>query len=200
MFSKKDNTLKWIALITMIIDHLGFYLFPSMLSLRIIGRLSLPLFIYLSAKGVSRTKSINKYLFRMGILGVISSFITGVFPLNVMFLLFGFCLTKKFPYLHPIVAILSVFFDYGIYGYFLAIFIDYLFVKENPNLKNIILLWLISSILMFLVVGWIQVFSLLSLAIIYLVREIDMPKMNRWVWYAFYPVHIQVLIWISRVI
>ena len=43
------NQLKIIALITMAIDHIGMYLFPQILFLRIIGRLSMPIFAYMIA-------------------------------------------------------------------------------------------------------------------------------------------------------
>ena len=41
------DVLKLIALLAMIIDHLGYYLFPQVLELRDIGRIAFPIFLYL---------------------------------------------------------------------------------------------------------------------------------------------------------
>lgn len=45
------NQLKIIAMITMLIDHIGVNLFPSVTILRVIGRLSFPIFAYMIAEG-----------------------------------------------------------------------------------------------------------------------------------------------------
>lgn len=39
--------LKILALITMLIDHIGYYLFPEILVLRLIGRIAFPIFLFL---------------------------------------------------------------------------------------------------------------------------------------------------------
>lgn len=53
------NTLKFLACIFMVIDHVGFLLFPTReyYWLRIIGRLSLPLFAFSLAEGCRYTKN-----------------------------------------------------------------------------------------------------------------------------------------------
>ncbi|MCF0110995.1 MAG: hypothetical protein HUJ58_03775, partial [Erysipelotrichaceae bacterium] len=42
--------LKWIALVTMTIDHIGYFLFPRYKILRIIGRIAFPLYAFLCAE------------------------------------------------------------------------------------------------------------------------------------------------------
>jgi len=64
--------IKLVALLTMLIDHTGLYLIPDLLVLRIVGRLSFPLFAWLIANGAKHTKDINKYLARLFIFGIIS--------------------------------------------------------------------------------------------------------------------------------
>ena len=62
--------LKIIAIITMTIDHAGFFMgsdTPLAIAFRFIGRLSLPLFCFLIAEGVLHTKSFKKYALRLGI-------------------------------------------------------------------------------------------------------------------------------------
>lgn len=56
------NQLKLIALITMTIDHVGAYLLPQYRILRIIGRISMPIYAFLIAEGCRYTKNKFKYL------------------------------------------------------------------------------------------------------------------------------------------
>lgn len=67
-----SNKLKAIAIITMLIDHVGYVLFPDLLILRVIGRLSFPIFTFLIAEGYYHTKDINKYMLRLGVFALIS--------------------------------------------------------------------------------------------------------------------------------
>ena len=68
--------LKIIAILTMTIDHLGFFMgndTPLAITFRFIGRLSLPLFCFLIAEGVIHTKSFKKYALRLGIVASLIS-------------------------------------------------------------------------------------------------------------------------------
>ncbi|MBQ8269106.1 MAG: hypothetical protein IJZ24_05440 [Clostridia bacterium] len=65
------NTLKIIALISMVIDHVGVMIFPSTLWLRCLGRISLPIFAYMIAEGCRYTKDPKKYFLRIFILGLL---------------------------------------------------------------------------------------------------------------------------------
>lgn len=57
--------LKITAFVTMIIDHLGLFFFPDILILRIIGRLSFPIFAWLIANGAIHTRNKFKYSGRL---------------------------------------------------------------------------------------------------------------------------------------
>jgi len=57
--------LKVIAIISMLIDHIGLFLFPKYLIFRIIGRLAFPLFCWLIANGAHHTHNIGRYLQRL---------------------------------------------------------------------------------------------------------------------------------------
>lgn len=71
------NMLKIIAIIAMIIDHIGYY-FQSFMphtlytALRIIGRISMPIFTYCIVQGFFHTHNFKKYLQRISILAVIT--------------------------------------------------------------------------------------------------------------------------------
>src|SRR5882724_7582394 len=65
-------TIKIIAIITMIIDHIGLFFFPTVPELRLIGRLSFPLFAWLIANGAYHTHNIRLYLKRLVICAIVS--------------------------------------------------------------------------------------------------------------------------------
>ena len=68
-----DGTaLKLIAVITMILDHVGDNFFPEQIWMRIIGRMALPIFAFCIAEGFSHTKDRRRYLCRMGLFALIS--------------------------------------------------------------------------------------------------------------------------------
>ncbi|HRN96061.1 MAG TPA: TraX family protein [Candidatus Levybacteria bacterium] len=64
--------IKLIAIILMVVDHVGIFFFPELLIFRIIGRLSFPLFGWLIANGAYHTKNINAYTFRLFVFALIS--------------------------------------------------------------------------------------------------------------------------------
>lgn len=64
--------LKWIAIITMVIDHVGAVLFPQYRLLRCIGRLSFPIFCFLLTEGFFHTKNVERYMVRLGLFAIIS--------------------------------------------------------------------------------------------------------------------------------
>ena len=71
--------LKWLALVFMTIDHIGYYFANYLpaevyLSLRIVGRLAFPVFALYVVKGFSRTSNRLRYLLRMFVWAVISHF------------------------------------------------------------------------------------------------------------------------------
>ena len=66
-----NNQLKIIAMISMLIDHIGVQIFPHVLIFRIIGRLAFPIFAYMIAEGCFYTKNKARYLLMVFGLGFI---------------------------------------------------------------------------------------------------------------------------------
>ena len=66
------NLIKLVAMITMLIDHLGAAVFPQYRILRVIGRVAFPIYAYCIAVGCAYTRNIGRYLERLAILALIS--------------------------------------------------------------------------------------------------------------------------------
>lgn len=72
--------LKIIAIITMLVDHIGYVFFPNELFFRLIGRIAFPIYAFLLAQGFLYTHNKNKYLKKIGIVALISEI-----PFNLAF-------------------------------------------------------------------------------------------------------------------
>ena len=71
------QTLKWIAVVAMLIDHVGFLLsafapYPVWRTMRIIGRLAFPIYCFILVEGFYHTSNIKKYLIRLGVFALAS--------------------------------------------------------------------------------------------------------------------------------
>jgi len=62
----------WVAAITMVIDHAGALFWPEWFGLRLVGRLSYPLYGYLLAMGLQKTANKKQYLKRLILLAIVS--------------------------------------------------------------------------------------------------------------------------------
>ena len=64
--------LKWIAIVTMVIDHMGAILYPTEMVFRYIGRISFPIFCFLLVEGFCHTHDIFGYMARLGAFALMS--------------------------------------------------------------------------------------------------------------------------------
>ena len=148
-----NNTLKIIAMILMLLDHLWGTIIPGNQWMTLIGRMAFPIFAFLIVEGFFHTSDLKKYMKRLFIFGLISEIpfnliYTGsiIFPFhqNVMFtLLLGLLIINEIDKLKntkeikkKIIPILKIFLfllisiigfvDYGVTGV-LTIVVFYLF-------------------------------------------------------------------------
>lgn len=94
-----QNQIKWLATGLMLAEHIGLVL--NLEILRIIGRLSFPLFVWVFAQNWKRDNDKNKLSKRLLLFGILSqipyAILTNQVNLNVMFSFFW--ITKTFLYL-----------------------------------------------------------------------------------------------------
>ncbi|WJH35603.1 conjugal transfer protein TraX [Paenibacillus sp. CC-CFT747] len=61
-----------VAMLTMLIDHIGFLYFPESPGWRVIGRLAFPIYAYFIVRGYRHTSSVKAYMTRLLLLAAVS--------------------------------------------------------------------------------------------------------------------------------
>jgi len=209
-------TLKILAYVTMVIDHVGLLFFPDIELFRIIGRLAFPLFAFFIAEGFIHTRSSKKYLLRLVLFAFLSIipyayfvYTAGLNPLqlNILFTLAAglllLILWKKklytlliasFLYITIVNGLLPL--DYGLYGVFLIIASYILLKKREVGVILFGTLVVINHAIHAVVIGnsRIEIFALLSLIPILSYNGQLGRRLPRWAVYSFYPVHFLILL------
>lgn len=109
-FSLNGNELKILACVFMLIDHIGYILFPRIAILRIIGRLAFPIFAFFIAEGCRYTHNKPKYLLFMAILGIAMMIVQYAFT-KVIFGNILVCFALSIALIYAIQALKKSFFD-----------------------------------------------------------------------------------------
>ena len=199
-------TLKMIAIISMLIDHIGYIFFPNAMIFRIIGRLSFPIFTYVLAEGFVYTKDVKKYLLRLGVFALLSeipfdlAFTGKVFEFshqNIFFtLFFGVLMLYTMSRMKNIViqyatVLVTIFVcqflhtDYSSIGV-LLVFVFYVFRQRKVEKL------LIAGFIFFALTGGLQLYALLAFPLITLHNGEQGPKLKAF-FYLFYPAHLLIL-------
>lgn len=205
---KRDDTLKLIALTTMLIDHIGYLLYPQYFVLRIIGRLSFPIFAYLIAQGATRTTNATRYGIRLLGIGLISQVPYNLFthrPLlnfnapNIFFTLLAglikvLCFKHASPAVKPFGLLILLMagplnLSYSYYGMFL-ILIFYLFESKPWYLIAGMSLASLQYYIQFEQLS--QVYAVAVLPLILWPPRLGI-RIHKWVGYLFYPLHLMLL-------
>lgn len=214
--------LKVLAIVTMVIDHAGRILYPDLLFLQMIGRLSFPIFAYLIVLGVESTKKPLKYMVTLLLFAVFSQFpyflAFGIEPferLNILFSLLLSAITlyfydKRSPLtLFPLLASIILPTEGSYYVVLTAIGMKLL--KDTPKLGTLVLFALNLQFLLLSseIHTQIQILSLLAVPLIFLhiknrlTIEILIPEnsfvysLRKYFFYVFYPLHLTLLFFIS---
>lgn len=212
--------LKALACILMLVDHIGAVLFPHFLSLRIVGRLSFPIFCFLLTEGAMRTRKPMGYILRLLLAALISEIPfdlafyghIGQEGQNVMWTLLLGCamLTAMKKVGNPGKCCLLILFaiaaeclrtDYGGYGILIIGLFELTRGVKGAGLIRAVGLTAIGAVIPSLVLTvWgisvpIQCFCALALIPIgcYNGRKRGYSPWTQWGFYSFYPVHLLAL-------
>lgn len=220
------NQLKLFALITMTIDHVGMYLFPQLLILRIIGRLSMPIYAFMIAEGCRYTRNRRQYLLSMLSLGILCQIVYW-FAMGSLYqcILITFSLSIGLIYLLDYtqkkntsgawflssVSVAALFFlcvvlpellpqtDFEIsYGLFGVLLPVFPYFAKNK--KQSVPFFAIGLLLMNLTLGGIQWYSLGALPLLMLYNGTRGKRKMKYLFYIYYPAHLVAIYFLEMII
>ncbi|GGF91904.1 TraX family protein [Paenibacillus aceti] len=200
--------MQWIAVITMLLDHIGVAFFSGEVMWRIIGRIAFPIYAYALVQGYRHTSSYSRYVFRLTLIAVVSQLpyqaALGRSGLNVVVTLLAAVLAMRLlDGMRPGIlsalliggfSLLVDFFplDYGAYGLLLVLIFRY------AQHYQLLFMHLLLNLIYLLAYGWVvQMASMIpTLFIVFgpaLWRRLELIRMPRWLWRSYYPLHLLVL-------
>ncbi|MGP6138816.1 TraX family protein [Jeotgalibaca sp. A127] len=193
----KTNTIKWLAMVTMTIDHIGYYVFPEYIILRLIGRLAFPCFLFTTIQGVKQTANFPMYFLRLLGMALISVILMSPIRIywNILFSLAIFALSLKDKRLFLPTLFLSYFTEYSVYGFLLGWAIKIMLDKDR--IQGIVFILALHLGLYF---GSIQFFALIAVVFMLLPMEWRLPRFPKWLGYLYYPIHQVILFWLGSFI
>ncbi|WP_409343989.1 TraX family protein [Paenibacillus sp. MBLB4367] len=207
-----------VAMITMLIDHIGIVFFPDSDVWRIIGRIALPIYAYGIVQGFLHTRSRARYLRRLTVLAAVSQLpymlglnTLGINTIGTLAVCLGvLMLADRYPgwgaFAGAAAAILvldTLPFSYGFYALFLILVYRYLDGKY----------WVAAHMALNLLSiaydsGWqLQLFSIIP-TFFFAYRHTLFAELKLgisppgWLWRSFYPAHLAALallsLWLNK--
>lgn len=206
------TTLKWIAVVTMLVDHIaataqlpyGLYVV-----MRSIGRLSFPLFAFVLVEGFIHTRNRKRYLVRIFVFALITevcfdlAFYQSWFDFSHQNVLFTFLISlfvllgyerSHDKVLGIVLVLLGMYValilktDYDLFG----ILIIFNFYYNRNRVKHLVLFHTVINLFMALLFTPIQLFAVFSLPLITLYNG-KKGKGMKYFFYIFYPGHLLLL-------
>ena len=215
--------LKLVAIVSMLIDHIGYEFFPVQSVWRAIGRLAFPIFAFLIVEGYYHTHSKIEYLIRLGAFGIISEvpydllFRSSYIDLstqNVYFTLFlgllSICIFEWFKDGGKYYWIIGLLFsvgliiiaelcrtDYGAYGVIMVML--FYILRSNKEILSLVFILLVLSYVL-LKPSDIMLYEIAALPIIYLYngKKGYNSSIVKYGFYAFYPLHLLIIAYIGN--
>lgn len=197
------------AMLTMLIDHIGIVFFPGDAVWRIIGRIAFPLYAYGIVQGYLHTRSLERYLKRLVLIGIVSQIpymwalqivrvnVIGTFLVSLLVLLAFDRLSsragKALAAAGGLILLEAVSFDYGGYGLLLMLVYRYAATASWGVPLHFGL-----NVLYVAVKGWtLQLYSIVPTLALYARNALAPGKpfrgAPRWLWLSFYPAHLAML-------
>lgn len=219
------NHLKIIAVLTMIIDHVGAFLVGNNVIMRLIGRLAFPIFAFFIAEGWRYTKSRKKYVLTLLVFALISQIpyvllhnwwnfnilFTFLISILCIYLIEGYNLNPTLNMVWLVVTglflVLSQMFgvvDYGALGVLLVV--AFYFIKDQKvRLAIGAAILCVMSLRDFAISGYVlrgftQFVSLISIGLLAFYNG-EKGKANlKWLFYITYPTHLLLIYIITLIV
>lgn len=195
-------SLKIIGIVTMTIDHIGYFYHID--EFRIIGRIAFPIFAFLIGEGYKYTSNKKRYALRLLLMAIIIQVPMYIFkmnvPMNIFFTLFlGLALIYSVELdkniivkvLLSILVLLIGYYidvDYGIYG---IVLILVFYITKGYTMFFAILVYNLFFHYFFPVSNY-QVLSIMSLVFIMMYNN-KLGRRMKYFFYFYYPIHLIVL-------
>lgn len=196
--------MQWIAMLSMLVDHIGLVFYPDSPIWRIVGRLAFPLYCYGIVQGWQHTRDRQRYILRLSLIGAAAQL--------QYVLLFGF---EQFNVIGTFIMVLAVFgilerckplyqaivviaacgvlealpCEYGAYALLLAL--AYRHLQRWPLLAAHVALNLLAGVLLG---WWLQIFSIASTILVMSWPRLQQESAPKVLWRSFYPAHLLVLL------
>lgn len=192
----------------MTIDHIGAYIFPNILILRIIGRIAFPIYAYGIVVGYKKTKNLKKYFKRLFLLAIIAqipyTLLKNDTSINIIFtLIVGLlCLVLisneallKYKLNYIIICIIVAVshympLEYNTYG--ILLILAYSTIESNLKKALLFLITLNAVYVLFNPAYYLQIFSLVAIPIILINSNCNI-KFNKTLYRIYYPLHLSIL-------
>ena len=209
--------MQWIAATTMVVDHLGLYIFADTAMyepLRIIGRLAMPLYVYMLTEGFQHTRNKDKYFWRILIFAFIAQlpifiltwlcgldwYLNAMFGLAAALIALSFAKRGGWNWLGVIAIALVTQIcnvDYGATMVVLAVgfyLCSRRYMRTGDWLScefGYASVLLMGMLLAYFLSGWkIQIFGVAAIIPIMLYNGQKGLRMPRYFFYVFYPIHL----------
>ncbi|CAM4095249.1 conjugal transfer protein TraX [Paenibacillus alkaliterrae] len=205
----KVSSIQFLAMLTMLIDHIGLIWFPQDPVWRIIGRLAMPFYAYAIVLGYFRTSDMQRYLKRLAFIALLSQLpyqlafhqlevntAGSLFMCLLLLVLLDKWKEKRVtPYLAAagfMLLLETLPFSYGAYIVILVLIYRYA-AAQWMTLFHFSL-----NVVSFMVKGWfIQLFSLFAtMLFVYtpdFMSSAGKIRIPRIIWRSFYPLHLFIL-------
>lgn len=210
--------LKMIAIIAMLMDHVGAIFFPHILAFRVIGRLSAPIMAFFIAEGYLKTHNVKKYMLRLFFFALICmtpyALVFAHSPFNILFdLLLGlmvihFSMSFKEDYQKWGLVLLAACIAFllqtdGMLGISTLVYLFYFYRQEKKSMLCAMSILYLGVPVMLMLYGiasgqiamfsqrtfWLRSLSLLSLPFIFGYNG-ERGRSMKYFFYAFYPGHL----------
>ena len=222
-FGLTNNQLKIIAMISMLIDHIGVQIYPNLFILRVIGRLAFPIFAYMIAEGCYYTKHKARYFSLIFGLGMICQLVFYFFMgslyqgILMTFSLSIICIYSIDYYLKKkewkslslmIFVILSAVFlsvilptlpqktDFEFDYSALGVLLPILIYFSKNKLQKLLFTATIMCLLSYVYFSY-QLYSLLALPLLLLYNGERGKYKLKYLFYIFYPAHLVIIYFLS---